>query len=281
MSICYMNGAFCPTGECSLPVTDLSVQRGVGVFDSLRIYERHAFAITAHMERLAESARLAGIDAAGGEIIRDITRAVREGALRDDCPNGGDCIAKAYITGGDAVERGLFPNPRHFVIFEEGPKVHPEEYKNGVALQPVDGNRPYPAVKSINYMFGLMQSAGRDDVLECLYCPGGHVAETLRSSFFICKGGRLATAPLGSVLGGVTRNIVIELALENGFEVEERVIELAEMPFVDEAFITSSWKEVMPVVRVGDAKIASGKPGPIAARLEALYRANLYRWLDK
>ncbi|MDR2779587.1 MAG: aminotransferase class IV [Synergistaceae bacterium] len=281
MSICYINGEYLPTEKCSLPVTDLVIQRGVGVFDSIRIYGGKALAITAHIERLGESARIAGINVKDGEIIRDITRAVREGALRADCPDGGDCIAKAYITGGDLVTRGTFPNPRHFVIFESGPKVKPEEYQNGAALQPTAEGRPYPLVKSINYLVGLMQEAGREDVLECLYCPGGKIMETLKSSFFICRDGRIITAPIGSVLGGVTRNIVLELAREDGFKIEERCPDISELKLADEAFLTSSWKEVLPVVRVGDTKIAGGKPGPVAAHLQKLYRANLDRWLDK
>jgi branched-chain amino acid aminotransferase len=281
MSICYINGEYIPTEKCALPITDLVIQRGVGVFDSLRIYDGKAFAITAHMERLENSARIAGINVKNGEIIRDIARRLREGPLRADCPDGGNCIAKAYITGGDSTAHGTFPNPRHFVIFESGPYVNPEEYRNGVALLPTGEGRPYPLVKSINYLVGLMQEAGRDDVLECLYCPGGKITETLKGSFFICRDGKIITAPIGSVLGGVTRNIILDLAREDGFKIEERCPDVSELKLADEAFLTSSWKEVLPVVRVGDVKIAGGKPGPVASHLQKLFRANLGKWLDK
>lgn len=281
MSICYINGSFRPVEECYLPVTDLVIQRGVGVFDSLRIYDGKAMAITAHMKRLEDSARTAGISVESGEIIRDMTRVVREGSKRPDCPDGGNCLAKAYITGGDVNNHGLFPNPRYFVIFEGGPEISQDDYKNGVALQPTQEGRPYPIVKSINYLFGLMQGAGRDDILECLYCPDGYITETLRSSFFICRDGKIITAPIGKVLGGVTRNIVIELARENGFTVEERCLEVSELASADEAFLTSSWKEVTPVSRVGDTLIAKGKPGPVAAHLQKLFRTNFEKWLDK
>jgi len=281
MSICYMNGEWKPTGECALPVTDLSIQRGVGVFDSVRYYGEKAFAITAHMNRLEEGARAVGIDVEDGTIIAGLTRAVREGGTHPDRPMKDICIAKLYITGGDVVKRGLFPNPRHFVILEEYALVSPEELNAGAALQPTTERRPYPLVKSINYMFGLMQGAGRDDILECLYCPDGYVTETLRSSFFICKDGKIITAPLGQVLGGVTRNIVIELARANGFSVEERCPEVSELSICDEAFVTSSGKEVLPVVRIGETRIANGKPGPVAAQLLKLFRENYSKWLDK
>jgi branched-chain amino acid aminotransferase len=279
MSICYFEGAFRPVSECRLPVTDLVIQRGVGVFDSLRLYEGKPFAAAAHMERLENSAKAAGMNISG-ETINEITRVIREGARRPDCPDSGECVIKPYITGGDSVDRGFFPNPRWFVVFEGGMTVHPEEYENGIALQPTRESRPYPLVKSVNYLVGLMQEAGRSDILECLYCPGGHVLETLKSSFFIISGGKLITAPVGSVLGGVTRSIVIQLARENGIQVDERIPDISELETADEAFLTGTWKEVLPVVRVGDTVIGGGKPGPITRRLHGIYRENLRRWLD-
>lgn len=279
MSISFFEGQFLPTSEFKLPITDLVIQRGVGVFDSIRLYEGMAFALDAHMQRLEESARLAGIACDG--IADTLKAAVREGAKRADCPNGGDGIAKPYITGGDVNDNGKFPRPRSFVIFEAGVPIDKEEYKKGVALQPTAEGRAYPLVKSINYLVGLMQTAGMNDILECLYCPDGEITETLRSSFFMCMDGKIITAPVGRVLGGVTRNIVIELARENGFEVEERCPRVSELDTADEAFVTSSWKEVMPVVRIGDKKIAKGHPGPVAAHLQKLFRSSMDRWLDK
>jgi branched-chain amino acid aminotransferase len=88
------------------------------------------------------------------------------------------------------------------------------------------------------------------------------------------------TAPVGEVLGGVTRNIILELARGAGIAVEDRCPEESELSAADEAFLTSSWKEVMPVVRVGDVVIGNGRPGPIAQKLQAMFRSSLERWLD-
>jgi branched-chain amino acid aminotransferase len=281
MSICFINGKFSPVDQCVIPVTDLVIQRGVGVFDSIRLYGGKAFALTAHMKRLEKSAQLARIDLKGGEIVEKITEAIREGAMRPDCPDGGDCIAKAYITGGDVNVNGRFTKPRHFVIFESGGALSPDDYQQGIALQPTNEGRPYPLAKSINYLVGLIEGAGRDDIYECLYCPDGKVTETLRSSFFICRDGKIITAPVGVVLDGVTRGITVGLARENGFSVEERCPDISELAKADEAFLTSSWKEIMPVVRVGDVVIGDGKPGPVAARLRQLFKASIDKWLDK
>jgi branched-chain amino acid aminotransferase len=259
-------------------VTDLVIQRGVGVFDSIRIYNRRALALDHHLDRLRGSAICAGIRLDG--IIDKIRDAVRTGVQRNDCPDGGDCLAKTYITGGDVNEHGRFPNPRYFVIFESGPAIIEDEYTSGVWLHPTSEGRPFPKIKSVNYLVGLMEAAERHDVMECLYCPGGKITETLRSSFFISKDGRLVTAPVGAVLGGITRNIVLELAGEAGLEVDERCPDISELDYADEAFLTSSWKEIMPVVKVGDISIGDGHPGPIAKKLLKMFRSSLDRWLD-
>jgi branched-chain amino acid aminotransferase len=276
-----MDGAFRPVGEGSLPISDLAVQRGVGVFESMKIINKKVLAITSHMKRLEDSAVSVGMKIEGSGIIEEITKIARDGACRDDCPGGGkDAVVKAYITGGDVILHGFFTNPRYFLIFDDGFLVSPEEYCRGVSLQPTAERRPYPTVKSINYLFGLMQAVGRDDVLECLYCPDGYAAETLRSSFFIFREGTIITAPKGTVLNGVTRNIVIELALADGFTVEERQAKVSEFALADEAFITNSLHGVMPVVRIGDTVVGGGKPGPVSRRLRELYDANIERWLD-
>jgi branched-chain amino acid aminotransferase len=266
------------TAECRLPVTDLVIQRGVGVFDSVRIYGRRAFALTEHMKRLERSASVAGIEC--GDIIDRMYGIVREGVLRDDCPGAGESIVRPYITGGDENDRGRFPHPRYFVIFERAQPEKPEDYERGVALLPTSEGRLSPAAKSVNYLFGLMRNAGQSDFKECLYCPGGEITETLSSSFFLCAGGVIKTAPLGKVLDGVTRGIIIELARENGFKVEERCPLAEEIKHADEAFITGSTKEVLPVVRIGDEVIGGGHPGPISIRLRKIFRESLDRWLD-
>lgn len=278
MSICYYEDTFRPACECTLPVTDQAIQRGVGVFDSIRVYDRRPFSLSAHMDRLASGAESAGI--AAGNIPSRIAEAIREGAQREDCPNDGNCLVKAYITGGDVNRRGRFPNPRFFTLFEKGPDIPPSEYQKGIALDLARQGRPFPLVKSINYLFGYMQTSQGDEVMECIYCPGDELLETLTSSFFLCSEGKILTAPVGKVLDGITRNVVLKLAEENGFKTEIRAPLLSELATADEAFLTGSWKEVLPVVRIGEAKVGNGRPGPVAQHLLKLFRSNIDRWLD-
>lgn len=280
MAICYYNGKYAPTAECALPVTDLAIQRGVGTFESIRIYNGRPFATALHLERLAESVAGAGIR--GGEIIKQLPEIIRGGLALPEMKDF-DGIVKPYVTGGDINDGGTFPQPRFFVIFDVAHKPTEDELKNGIALEPNHVDRPYPTIKSINYLFGLIPlSKSSKPKFESLYItPDGEITEALSSNFFLCKDGKLITAPVGRVLKGVTRDIIITLARENGFTVEERCPREEELAQADEAFITGSVKEILPVVRVGSQKIGTGRPGPAVQRLQHIFLQNMPRWLDK
>ena len=279
MSICYFNGKFAPVSECAIPVTDMSIQRGVGAFESIRVYEGRPFAMMPHLERLAGSAAGAGIEAA--DIISKLPELIKEGLKREDTPKDG--LAKPYITGGDVNNKGHFPQPRFFIIFDEVHKPTIEEQRDGIALEPNRQNRPFRLIKSTNYLFGLIPlSKSTSGNFESLYItPEGEITEAMSSNFYICIDGKIVTAPVGKVLKGVTRDIILTLAKEANFKIEERCPLESELARADEAFITGSVKEVLPVVRVGEQKIGNGKPGPVAQHLQKLFISNMERWLDK
>ena len=281
MVICYYNGKFAPMPECTLPMTDLAIQRGVGTFETIRIYDGVPFAMAQHLQRLAGSTEGAGIKA--GAIIAKLPEIIREGLARPEI-KGYDGVVKPYITGGDVNDKGTFPTPRFFVVFDENiHKPTNEERKNGIALEPNRVARPYPLIKSTNYLFGFIPlSKASQTNFESLYItPEGEITEAMSSNFFLCKEGKLITAPVGRVLKGVTRDIVITLARENGFTVEERCPREEELAQADEAFITGTVKEVLPVVRVGSQKIGAGRPGPAVQRLQHIFLQNMPRWMDK
>lgn len=278
MSLCYINGKFAPDTGCTLPISDLAIQRGVGVFDSIRIYNGSPFALPLHLERLAESALGAGI--AADQIIIQLPSIIEEGLNHADCPSR-DGIVKPYITGGDVNNSGKFPEPRFFVIFDDVHKPTTAEQINGIALEPNRLDRPYPLIKSTNYLYALIPLAKTDKVnFESLYItPQGEITEAMSSNFFLCKGGKILTAPVGRVLNGVTREILITIARENGFIIEERCPLESELAQADEAFISGSVKEVLSVVRVGKQIIGNGTPGPVAKHIHHLFLANIGRWL--
>jgi branched-chain amino acid aminotransferase len=178
------------------------------------------------------------------------------------------------------MQNGTFPNPRFFVFFEPLDPPPRELYANGVALFPVDMERPLSLLKSINYMQGYLPLREDPQALEILYCPRGEITESSHSNAFMVKDNRIITAPLERVLDGTMRGMTLEVARESGFETEERTPRVDELPEAREFFITGSVKEILPVVRIGESIIGKGKPGPVAAMLRHRYLQNLERWLE-
>lgn len=276
MSLSYIDGKYAPVSECHLPVTDMAIQRGVAVFEAIRIYDGKLFGLDMHLERFAESARRAGISAE--KIFPQLPEVIEGGLRMEGCPAEG--LVRPYITGGDINNKGSFPEPRFFVLFGGINKTPDEERKRGAVLEPNRMERPYPLCKSINYLFALIPLGGDKVNHESLYMPDGEITEAMTNNFFLCKDGKIVTAPVGRVLDGVTRSVVLTLARENGFSIEERCPREEELALADEAFITGTVNEVLSVVRVGDTMIGSGRPGPVAAHLYRLFLANMGRWLS-
>ena len=275
--LCYMDGRFLPAEEARLPVTDLIIQRGIGVFEVIATYRGRPLMLTSHLERLMASAASSRIrPPLTMEKMKEI---VREGIALALPDVEDELQVKVYLSGGDAFdsEKG-FTAPRFFVIFEELSLPPQGLYERGAVLEPVPAGRDNPTVKSVDYRTSY--SLSRRNALEVLYCPGGEITESAHSSFFLVLGGVLITAPLSRVLNGTARAAVIELARLDGLTVEERPPLLSELPRAEEAFITGSVKKVMPVTQIGDQIIGDGRPGPVTLRLSELYLRRLDEWLE-
>lgn len=272
-NLCYIEGQFLPLEKAALPVSDLIIQRGVGVFEVIATCGGRPLMLSPHLERLTRSA--ASVRIRLTPPVEEMKRVIREGIAR----MGGEVRVKVYLTGGDVFdgEKG-FIEPRFFVVFDR-PDLPPKEaYEHGATLEPLPFGRDDPSVKSVDYRtsYALSQSGA----LEVLYCPDGEITETGHSSFFLVLNGTLVTAPLSRVLKGTTRQAILELARGEGIPVEERCPLWSELPQAREAFITGSSKRVVPVSRVGHIVIGDGRPGPMTARLSELYLRRIEQWLE-
>lgn len=274
MALCYMDGSFLPLEKASIPVSDYIILRGVGVFESIRTFRRRPLMLTPHLERLGRSAQRAGITLP--LTLDELKDIVRGGvAMIED-----ECLIRPYVTGGDVFHQGTFPSPRLFILFEKVQKPAPEVYEHGVMLLPVDEGRRIPGVKSVDYMFSYTEYSKNKDAYEILYAPEGEITEASHSSFFLYRDGTLITAPLTRVLRGTTRDIILQLARERGMKVKERCPMMSEVAGAEEAFITGSVKEVVPVVRIGDMQVGNGTPGPVTRMLHHTFLEEIVRWLE-
>jgi branched-chain amino acid aminotransferase len=268
----YVNGEFKPASEASLGLDDLGLVRGYGVFEVLRTYGSRPFGLRAHLERLHHSAHQ--IDLALPCSINEIERVV-EATLAHNDPT--DVTIRIIVTGG-ASSNFLIPGDRpSLLVMVAAIQPYPERlYQEGATLITVDFPRFMPTVKSLNYITAIraQRKARADGAIEALYCDAqGMITECTTSNFFLFRGDQLIT-PVVDVLPGITRAAVLELAGDL-FEVIERPIHRAELAEADEVFLTSTTKELMPIVRVDAQQIGDGRAGTRTLRLRNIFRTSI------
>ena len=169
VNLCYMDGVFRPLNETKLPVSDLIIQRGVGVFESIPTVDGRPLCMTAHIERLLVSANASTIDL---PVAPDEMKSIiREGLARlARMEPGRETLIRPYITGGDDFdELKGFLHPRFFILFENANRPPKELYEKGVLLWPLDMARRSPETKSVDYMTSYSLEARENGAFEVLY----------------------------------------------------------------------------------------------------------------
>ncbi len=159
--LCYVDGKFIRPEEATLPLSDLIIQRGVGVFEAFASFNGKPLMLTPHMTRFIASAKSSGI--ANIPDVEYMKNVVREGIAKV----GRDVRIRTFLTGGDYFdsEMGCFPEPRFFVIFDEAGLITPEEREHGVTLEPVTFGRDNPDVKSVDYRATYKMPKGAYEIL--------------------------------------------------------------------------------------------------------------------
>lgn len=268
--IYYVNGKFVPAEQATLPVNDLSIVRGYGVFDYTRSYHGKPFKLHEHILRLERSAK--AIQLALPWTTQELENIVQATFDRNDYPDAG---IRIVVTGGPSTDF-MTPHqqPSLLVMITPLKGSAAQQQAEGVKITTVEMDRILPTVKSINYMSAVMavEAAKRQGAVEAVYLTrDGRLTEGTRSNLFAFRGNQLIT-PKDEVLAGITRAVVLEIA-EDDFEVVEGELYYADLQKYDELFITSSTKEILPVIQVDAQRIANGKPGPKTHKLIELFHA--------
>lgn len=266
----YIDGTWTHPDQAAISINDIAVLRGYSAFEALRTYDRRPFHLEEHLERLSRSAQVIDLDLpCTREEIADV---VREIIARNPYQHA---AVRMLVTGGES-EDGVMAVGRPKLIVMIGPlgERDMQRFARGYTLLTSRLQREVPEAKTSNYTAAVralkeVARRGADDAL--FVNEQGHVQEGTRSNFFIFRGDTLVT-PREEVLIGITRNIVLDLA-RGRFPIEERPILLAELAQADEAFLTSSSKEITPVVRIDEQVIGSGRPGPRTTELEQRFIA--------
>ncbi|QKZ11669.1 aminotransferase class IV [Spirosoma sp. KUDC1026] len=256
----YLNGTVAPVDQLAIGVTDLSLLRGYGLFDYFLTYNGRPFQWDWYWERFQNSATRMHLSL---PVTKDETYAIVMDLLERSTRNGGTDVGFRFVmTGGYSADSISIVKPNLLIMTEDIHPVPTNQYEQGVKVILDDYVREMAEVKTTDYkhvilMAEAIRAAGASDIL---YYKDGEISELSRSNFFIVKGDQLIT-PDKNILHGITRRTVMQLAQED-FEVVERPVLLSELYDAEEAFTTSSTKNVLPIVQISDLTIADGLVGP-------------------
>lgn len=256
--ICYLNGNYVGFDQACLPLNDLGIIRGYGVFDFLRTYNGVPFKLPEHVQRLQNSANLIGLSLPwSSEEIEAIAKNTLE---YNHFP---EANIRIVVTGGSSADF-ITPmgQPSLMVIITPVSQYPKEYYERGIKVITVQTERFLPKSKSLSYISAIsaLQQAKLNNAVEALYInQQGQVLEGTTTNLFVFRESQLIT-PKENILKGITRDVVLELA-QNRFEIVEEPINYSDLRSCDEAFITSSTKEIMPVVQIDELHISQGQPG--------------------
>ena len=271
--VVWVDGALRPRAEATVSVFDSSVQGGDAVWEGLRIYDGGVFRLTAHLDRLFDSAAALGFAEVPDrtEVIDALTRTLAANGMRDGAH------VRLTLTRGPKDTSGMSPvwnrsGPVLIVLAEWKPPVFGNA---GLRLITSRWRRNHPDclpstihhANLINNILAKLEAdaAGVDDAL--MYDLDGHLAETNATNLFVVKDGALAT-PDGHGLPGITRGVVLEIGLAAGLEARARVVTAEEVEAADEIFSTGTMGELVPVLEIDGRKVGAGARGPVTALLQ-------------
>jgi len=282
-----VNGRISDQEHASISVFDHGFLYGEGVYETLRTYNGQPFLFDRHMRRLRNSAKMLELsvpltDAYIDRRFRDTVHAAGLGE------QGREAYIRILITRGIGdltYDPAATPEPSVVVIAKPHVEPRPEVFDNGVrvALVGVVRNHPStvnPLIKSNNLLNNAlaMQEAFRRGGYEGIMRNyRGELAECTQSNLFIVSRGAALTPPVDAgLLPGITRQFLFEVGAGLGIPVREQVLRDDDLFGADEAFLTSTTRELVPIVQVDDRKIGAGKPGPVARALLSGYRAKAH-----
>ncbi|MCX7176127.1 MAG: D-amino acid aminotransferase [Proteobacteria bacterium] len=271
----YLNGEFIPLAEARVPVMDRGFLFGDGVYEVIPVYARRPFRLAEHLQRLERS--LAGIRLANPHSVAEWTALI--GKIIDSETSEDQQVYLQISRGADSKRNHAFPKtvvPTVFVMSE--PLVTPpaEQSKLGIGAVSSADNRWHRCdLKTTSLLANclLRQLAVEAGCAEPLLFRDGFLTEGAASNIFVVKDGVLLAPPKNHLmLPGVTYDVILELAAAHGLAYQVRDILEEEVRRADELWMTSSTKEVLPIVSLDGRPVGSGKPGPVFADMHGWYQ---------
>ena len=259
----YLNDRFLKEQDATISYLDLSVQRGYAIFDFFRLIGNQPLHLDDHLDRFYFSAEQMRLPVS--KTREELKQIIMELIWENELPDSG---IRIQLTGGDYADGSEFTSPT--LIISQVRFLFPSDshLENGMKLISYQHQRQLPEVKSTDYLISiwlqpLLKETKADDIL---YYFGGIISECPRSNFFLVTADEKLATPAKNILKGITRKKLIQLA-SSEFMVEERDVHIEEVASAKEAFITSTTKQIIPVVEIDGKPIGDGVPGQVTKKL--------------
>ncbi|MBI4267294.1 MAG: aminotransferase class IV [Chloroflexi bacterium] len=274
--IVYLNGALVPRSQAKIPALDYGFLYGYGLFETMRAYGGLVFRLDSHMSRLAHTAETLGLAVIIPELKEAVMKTIEANRLSD-------ARIRLTVSGGEGSTPPDLKSCTKPTVLITASEYHPypdDVYRRGLKahISTIHRNSlsPLSRLKTANYLDSMLarqqaREAGFDEAL--LLNEKGQLAEASMSNVFLVSEGILKTPGLDAgILDGVTRGIVLELASQIGIKAVETDIGPVELSRAQEAFLTNSLIEIMPLTELDGSVVCEGEVGPVTGRLIEGYK---------
>jgi branched-chain amino acid aminotransferase len=280
MSFASVNGQIVRAEEARVSVLDNGFAFGDSVYEVMRTYGGQPFEPGRHFRRLRASAARLGfeIPPSDGELLDQVEALLARGGAFESYVR----IVVSRGVGDCSYDFSRVVGPTIVMVQKALPAYPARHYDEGIRVAAVGVRRNHPraldpAIKSSNLLNNILavreaQAKGCDEPL--LLNQEGLLAEGASTNLFLVSDGTFFTPPLtAGILAGITREVVLELLRGFGLPCHEKPLQLDTLLGADEAFMTSTTREVVPVRQVDDALVGDGRPGPFTCRVMDAFRA--------
>lgn len=265
--IYFVKNDFVEKDKAKISVNDIGLLRSYAVFDYMKTYFGKPFHLSDHVNRLFNSAKFIGlrIPKTKDEIKSLVKELIRINQFEESS-------IRILVTGGESIDGKKIGEPNLIITCEPRNEIDSTFYKTGVKVKSVKDGREFPPAKTINYTMAIkyLNEFYPQGFFEVLYLHGSKVTECTSSNIFFIKGKKILT-PKDELLPGITRQIILNQTASS-FDVEEKDIFYHELYDFDEAFITSTDKEVLPVIAIDNHSFNKGIVGEKTKLVMKLFR---------
>jgi len=281
MEIVYLNGQYVPREQAVISPDDRGFLFGDSVYEVLRWYGGYFFDMEGHLNRLRRSLNETRIAWNDVDSLPEISeKLIHENNLGDGCT-----IVYIQVTRGASPRNHAFPDPPvqpTVYVSVRRQSIDTLVWERGIAIAPVEDPRWNRCdIKSTALLANILpyQEAHDNGFAEVCFIRDGFVTEGAHSNIFFVRDNTVYTHPESNrILSGITRKNVISIAAENSIRLVEEAVAADMIPYMNEAFITNTSGEVVPVIRIGEQTIGDGTPGSITRTIHRLFREKVMTW---